>query len=470
MHRRLNKCIVQRAIQQTPMPQPSLGKQFENRLIENRYRLIRLLGEGEFGAVFHGQLEIFGEPVRDVAIKITKHTGLSKETAKSVFGEAIVLARIYDNISDHQARACIVPVFDMGILEQHDRRGFIVMALITGNDSRNRTTVTRPVTLQDEIKRYHKGMGPEPALKIFRQIALGMAAVHEQKVVHRDLKPDNILLTDTGQIRIVDFGLAAGLNDLGHAGGHVGTFRYMAPETSIRGQSTPQSDVYSLGIILYELLTGSHPFDKVVAPTGLTQQQRNEWVVRHKRTLILTPPSTLNPLIQPWLDSVVTTCLKFHPHDRPGNAGVLLQWIQAGANSRLGQINTALTEVDRLIGKGWREWAGVEQTDWKEAADQLKRITDRLTIATDDEQFSALTKLAHCYIHLHQAAEFNSVVARIEKSIQSGRIVQSHRAIIDFYQALIDAVEDCPGMSHYAIGYRSEIERVKTKMRESTGR
>src|SRR5947209_4424362 len=127
-------------------------------------------------------------------------------------------------------------------------------------------------------------------LRFMKQVCQAMALVHGQGAVHRDLKSDNILVDRRGVVRVVDFGLAAFADPrLGFAPGSLGTFTYMAPET-LHGRSTPASDVYSLGLLMYELFTGGGPHLTAPWPDP-DKDPRYDDHLRIKQTLRFPPPS-----------------------------------------------------------------------------------------------------------------------------------------------------------------------------------
>src|SRR5215510_3674248 len=231
-----------------------LGRIFEGKTLEGRYHLKNLLAAGNFGAVFHAEHRILGKTVREVAIKISAHTDLSRDDIQDVFGEAIVSAQVYDSLEGSGVTKFLVPVYDMGILSEYEGRGFIVLGLVRGVDSKP-GLCTPPKTLAETTENW-KELGVDDAMDYMRRICEAVGALHQQNVIHRDLKPDNILLSERGQIRLVDLGLAAKLDADGYARGSAGTIQYMAPETGRKAMSNRASDIYSLGLIAYELLAG----------------------------------------------------------------------------------------------------------------------------------------------------------------------------------------------------------------------
>jgi eukaryotic-like serine/threonine-protein kinase len=444
------------------MNDPSLRERFEGQLLERRYRLVRLLSAGNFGGVFHARLEMFGEPMRDVAVKVTKQANLTKETAREIFGEAMTLIRVYDRIADPVARNYIVPIYDLGLLEAHEDRGFIVMGLIRGVGS-TAEQIRPPDTLGAKIAAYGAGMPLDVAIEFFRQICAGLAAMHDLDVIHRDLKPDNILLTDRGQIRIVDFGLAAGLNASGFAAGVAGTHRYMAPETALYSQSDAASDVYSLGIILYEMLTGQYPFESLVPPPALVGQDREAWILEQKRRTPLKPPRDIQRQVPRWLSDLAMDCLKFRPADgRPRSARELLQRLDEGPQSREAEIGEELARVDELLAAGWQEWLAGER-DWAGAAARLREAAAKLTSPSAPQWFEVTARLALCYIQLEEAAKANEVLRQLDQQIERGVFLHSYRERAEFYEGIARMVQGKRGLVQLAIVYGQKARQAREK-------
>ena len=146
----------------------------------------------------------------------------------------------------------------------------------------------------------------DKAVEIARQLCLGLGAAHERGVLHRDLKPANIMIDDRGRVRITDFGLA-GLEEEQRPGGG-GTPAYMAPEQSAGGASTVQSDLYSIGLVLYEIFTGKRAYESRGTPRAQDSSPRS--------------PSTITPDIDPAVERVVMRCLESDPRNRPTSASL----------------------------------------------------------------------------------------------------------------------------------------------------
>ena len=259
------------------MPPQYVGRSF------GRYRVVEAIGAGGMGEVYRARDEQLN---RDVAVKCLSSTTPDASRGR-MRREAYALSKLnHPNIAT---------VHDFG---HEDGVDYVVMELIRGRSLADR--------LED---------GPIPiaeAVAIAGQVAAGLEDAHAHGVVHRDLKPGNVMLTERGQVKVVDFGVAWHAPDLGdqtmtsaQAGPISGTLPYMAPE-QIRGdQPDARADVWSLGVLLFELVTGRRPFDP---PNALLIAER---------ILNSEPPSAraLNPDVPVWLDALIARALE-KPVDR----------------------------------------------------------------------------------------------------------------------------------------------------------
>jgi eukaryotic-like serine/threonine-protein kinase len=301
---------------EAPIEQRLLGQ-----TLAGKYKLVEVQACGAFGTVFHAHQSFCRQFVRPVAVKVSRQTGLTEETAPYLFGDALVLARLLagSDSSHDNGRRHLVHIYDMGLLPEHDDRAFLVMEYVDG----------LPL-----ISHMHAAgrISVATGLRLIKQICRGLALVHAQGAVHRDLKPDNVLVDRRGVVRVVDFGLAAFADPrLGFAPGSLGTFTYMAPET-LQGKSTPASDVYGLGLLMYELFTGGGPH--LSAPWNTSDEDRDhrDEHLRLKQSLRFPPPSEVQNEIRfdhRWLDPLILRCLDVEPARRFADAGVLLSALEA---------------------------------------------------------------------------------------------------------------------------------------------
>jgi serine/threonine protein kinase len=310
-------------------------RSLEGRIVSGRYLLRQCIGEGAFGAVFLSEQQLFGVPIRRVALKLSKHRGLKVDEARELFADAILLAEAMDSMTDVEARRHLVHVYDAGIADDVGSHGFLVMEYVEG------TTLAKQFTS-------FRGRVPEGQLvKWVGQICKALKGLHglPRPLLHRDIKPDNVLLGVDQSVRLVDFGLAAKLLDLGYAPGVAGTVTYMAPETS-QGESVPASDIYSLGLLIYEGLTGGLPYDHLIPPTTLPETLHSQWLYDRKRREPVVAPSARNGTVGPALDKIVLRCLEFDPKNRYHSVAELLSELSKPKSSADDPLEQAKTLRD----------------------------------------------------------------------------------------------------------------------------
>nr|WSY58060.1 serine/threonine protein kinase [Streptomyces sp. NBC_00886] len=266
-------------------------------LITGRYRLNTAIGRGAMGEVWRAYDEMVGRPV---AVKLLLSQN-SEPTAAARFRlEAQTAGRLH--------HPHVVGVLDFG---EQEGRLFLVMELVEG----------------DSLSRVLAQAGSLPAEEVARiaaQSAAGLAAAHEQGIVHRDIKPGNLLLDADGSVKIGDFGIAQFVNDPGGAltatGQIVGTSLYIAPERALGQPAGPASDVYSLGCVLYQLLTGRPPFH---AGSAIA-------VLHHHLDTAPVPPRELGVRLPPAFENYLLGLLAKQPQDRP-TARQAAEWFAAGS-------------------------------------------------------------------------------------------------------------------------------------------
>ncbi len=195
----------------------------------------------------------------------------------------------------------IVSVYDVG---RDDGTRYIVMEYVPGKTLKQLILEHAPFSLDE-------------AIHIVRQVAAALDYAHQHGLVHRDIKPQNILVDERGFVKVTDFGIAKGLTDvsLTEAGFGMGTVHYVSPEQARGEPATPASDIYALGVVLYEMLTGRLPFD-ADNPIGLAMQHVHE---------APPPPRQFNPNIPPAVEAIILRALAKDPRQRFPTAGALAQ-------------------------------------------------------------------------------------------------------------------------------------------------
>ncbi|MFJ5304944.1 serine/threonine-protein kinase [Streptomyces sp. NPDC088350] len=269
----------------------------EQVLIAGRYRLNIAIGRGAMGEVWRAYDEMAGRPV---AVKLL-HAQNSEPTAAARF-------RLEAQTAGRLSHPHVVGVVDFG---EQEGRLFLVMELVEGDSLA--AVLTRAGTLP-----------AEQVARIAAESAAGLAAAHQQGIVHRDIKPGNLLLDANGSLKIGDFGIAQFMNDPGGAltatGQIVGTSLYIAPERALGQPAGPPSDVYSLGCVLYQLLTGQPPF-RASSPIA---------VLHHHLDTPPVPPRELGVTLPPAFENYLLGLLAKRPEDRP-TARQAAEWFASGS-------------------------------------------------------------------------------------------------------------------------------------------
>jgi serine/threonine protein kinase len=257
--------------------------------LANRYRIITLLGKGGMGEVYRADDLTLGV---SVALKFLPASLALDPLRLEHFRSEVRLARQVSHPN-------VCRVFDIGQTEGPGGRVFLSMEYVDGED------------LASLLRRIGR-LPSDKAVQIARQLCFGLAAAHEQGIIHRDLKPANIMLDGRGQARIMDFGIAGAATDLAIPGAAIaGTPGYMSPEQLSGGEVTKRSDLYSLGILLYELFTGRAVFT-ATAIEDLRKQQSD--------STNLTRPSAFIADIDPAVERIILQCLEHDPKNRPPSA------------------------------------------------------------------------------------------------------------------------------------------------------
>lgn len=305
-----------------------------NRLAEgfvlgDRYALRERIASGGMGDVWEGHDRVLE---REVAVKV-----LRPGTDEDVFARRFRSEALY---SANLAHPNVATVLDYG---EDEPFAYLVLELVPGEP------------LSALVQR-EGALDPARVRSIMGQAALALGAAHEAGVVHRDVKPANILVTPDGTVKLTDFGIARAVDGSGHTqtGEVLGTPHYLSPEQALGERATGASDLYALGVVAHEMLTGRRPFDKGT-PVATALAQVNE------------PPPPLPPHVPPGLRSLIEQCLAKKPEDRPASAREL--------GERLGLPEADLPEAQpapasAVVGKAELEEAAEDRPHrWGDATD-----------------------------------------------------------------------------------------------------
>jgi tRNA A-37 threonylcarbamoyl transferase component Bud32 len=308
-------------------------------VVNNRYSIVHTLGRGGMAKVYLAHDEVLD---RDVALKALREQFADDEEFVDRFKREAKSAAALSHPN-------IVQVYDRGQTE--DGASYIAMEYVPGGTLKEHITSDGP-------------LDPGVAASLALQIAEALGAAHERGVVHRDIKPQNVLLSATGAVKVADFGIAraASTATISQTSVILGTASYMSPEQALGEPATPKSDLYSLGVVLYEMLTGELPYT-AESPVAISMKHVNQ---------PLRPPNEVNPRIPQGMNAVVVRLLAKNPEDRYTNAAELAEdlWrardglrpIAAGNDTGAMQVATHATALMPRVAVGrWSRWL---RTPW----------------------------------------------------------------------------------------------------------
>ena len=283
-------------------------------VLSGRYEILQLLGQGGMGAVYKAKDY---ELDRSVALKViqpelAKHPGILRR-----FKQELILARQVTHKN-------VIRIFDLG---EAEGMKFITMEYVEGQD------------LKAILDQRHK-FAPDEAIAIIEQVCYALDAAHSEGVVHRDLKPQNIMVDKQEKVSVMDFGVARSVevSGLTQTGALIGTPGYMSPEQAKGEKLDARSDLFSLGIIFYELLTGQVPFQAQTTVASLLKRITERAV----------PPVELERSLPQYLSDVVAKCLEVDPQHRYQSALEIIQDLETARARSLRKT------VVNLLPRGWK--------------------------------------------------------------------------------------------------------------------
>ena len=279
----------------------------EIEVLGDRYQLLDPIGKGGMATIYRGRDTQID---RVVAIKVLEDAYSTDPKFVARFQREAKAASVLQHPN-------IVQVYDYG---QTDGNYYIVMELVEGTD----------------LRRYLRSRGVldvDRAVIIAHDVALGLGAAHRRRIVHRDVKPQNVLIGRGGSIKLTDFGIASVYKDISverltTTGMTLGTVQYYAPEQAQGEIVTPAADVYALGIVMYEMLTGHPPFDGDSLVAVAMQHIANPPI----------PPSQLNPQVPAALEEIILRCLEKVPERRFRDGSQLARALESLGDSELGEV------------------------------------------------------------------------------------------------------------------------------------
>ncbi len=273
-------------------------------VLGGRYEIVQKLGEGGMGAVYKARDR---ELDRLVAVKVIRPELAGREEILQRFKQELILARQVTHRN-------VIRIFDLG---QGEGLKFITMEYVEGQD------------LKTVLKQRRK-LPPKEAARIIQQVCRALEAAHSEGVTHRDLKPPNIMLEENGRALVMDFGIARSveMSGLTQTGMLVGTPEYMSPEQARGEKVDTRSDLFSLGIIFYEMLTGNSPYHSETAMGTLFKRMQEDAV----------PPIKLDASIPQALSDVVINCLARDPAQRYQSAQQILADLDAWLGLQPGTV------------------------------------------------------------------------------------------------------------------------------------
>lgn len=296
-------------------------------ILAGRYRLIGLLGRGGMGSVYRADDLTLGQPV---ALKFLPDELVADHSRLERFRAEV-------RVSRQVSHANVCRVHDIG---EADGRVFLSMELVDGGD------------MSSLLKRVGR-LPIDRGLVTARQLCAGLAAAHDRGVLHRDLKPANVMIDSEGRVRIADFGLAGIVGGIDGSDIRSGTPGYMAPETLSGQEVTVRSDIYSLGLVLYELFTGERVF---------SGNSMAELIRKHQEDMPKFPSEIVSDL-DPKIERAILQCLEKDPLARP-NSALAVSMMLPGGDPLAAALAAGETPAPEMVAQAGGEGSLEPRTAW----------------------------------------------------------------------------------------------------------
>ena len=292
-----------------------MGRAFDTNQTVGEYRVVDFLGAGGMGEVYRAMHQKIG---RVAAVKVLTQATQSSGFVERFFNEARIQASL-----QHPNVATLYDFCEVG------GQPCIIMEYVDGQ------------TISERISAYGAALPLAETVYVFERVCEAIEYIHRNGVIHRDIKSNNIKISSTGQVKLLDFGIAKGQDSrqLTQAGSVIGTLQYLAPELIRGGTADARGDIWALGVLLYEMVTGRTPFDAETIGDLCDRIDRVEYA----------PPAQLNPGVPREVAAIISRCLRKNPAERYGSAAELLADARrlAGVVSRPGvspDVSHAATE------------------------------------------------------------------------------------------------------------------------------
>jgi serine/threonine protein kinase len=339
--------------------------------VDGRYRIKGKLGAGAFGQVFEATHVTFGIPLRTVALKLFEKEYVTRKNAAEVFKEALMLEMLAADAHASGVETHLVSIYDIGVLKDYYQIPYVAMEFVNGG------------SLDWQLKK--AGRFPlQTVIRHMMDICAGLELAHKAGIIHRDLKPPNILTTQSGFIKVADFGVAIARYEAFLQGGGGGTISYAPPESRSAAPATPTFDIYSLGVMMLEMLLGRNPLAEMVERAARENKQPDAELDHAAETMAdLQDPITGQPFVKLITEvkqngcfrEVLAICLRVNPKARYASAAELakaLSQCKSESQITIGPIETGKAEVERLLQLAQRNLGRGEYTRAKELFEQVR--------------------------------------------------------------------------------------------------
>ncbi len=365
-------------------------------VLSERYEISNPIGSGGMSDVYKALDYKLG---RSVAVKVLKEEFAQDQSFVEKFRMEAQSAACLSNPN-------IVNIYDVG---EDGNVYYIIMELIDG------------ITLKKYIDR-RKRLGVREAIEVAMQVAYGLEAAHSEHIIHRDIKPQNIMITREGKIKVTDFGIARAASTQSISANEMGSVHYISPEQAKGSFTDERSDIYSLGITMYEMLTGRVPFEGDSSVSVALQHINAE----------MTPPTVYEPLIPISLEKIILKCTQKNPVARYASASELIDDLKKALTSPNEDFVHIITPVEIPDTNRQDSTAGNDYEREKVAEDRYQLGDDSESDGTDTD-----TELDELYALEASESKFEKIVTYI--GIGVGAVI--------IILILIIGIQSCSGPS-----------------------